>query len=139
MKMLRLVAAGSLALIANLCVAQQAGGAGAALCRADVQKFCQGIAPGGGRIRECLASHADALTPACQQAVKQDAAKGASDPSAAIAACTPDAKSICSGVQPGGGRVLDCLVDHQNDISQVCYEALKKRQDAEDASKGKTQ
>jgi hypothetical protein len=34
-------------------------------CKADAQKFCQGIKPGGGRILACLKSHQTELAPAC--------------------------------------------------------------------------
>ena len=33
-------------------------------CRADVEKFCKGIAPGGGRILSCLKSREPELQPA---------------------------------------------------------------------------
>jgi hypothetical protein len=34
-------------------------------CKADAQKFCKGIRPGGGRILACLKSHQSELAPAC--------------------------------------------------------------------------
>jgi hypothetical protein len=40
-----------------------------AACRADFQKFCQGVMPGGGRIVACLANHKDKITPACKKVV----------------------------------------------------------------------
>jgi len=39
-------------------------------------------------------------------------------------ACNTDAEKFCS---QGGGLVVDCLLDHQNDISDACYDALKVR------------
>jgi len=35
-------------------------------CRPDVEKLCQGIAPGGGRVLACLRSHEAELSPACK-------------------------------------------------------------------------
>jgi hypothetical protein len=35
-------------------------------CGADVRALCGGIAPGGGRIVQCLAANAAALSPACK-------------------------------------------------------------------------
>jgi len=40
-------------------------------------------------------------------------------------ACRDDAKNFCKGVQPGGGRILDCLKDHYKEISDSCYQALQ--------------
>ena len=39
-------------------------------------------------------------------------------------ACNTDAEKFCS---QGGGLVVDCLLEHQNDISEACYDALKVR------------
>jgi hypothetical protein len=42
-------------------------------------------------------------------------------------ACRPDFTRLCSGVQPGGGRVLACLQQQQpNKLSPACREALPK-------------
>jgi len=35
-------------------------------CGADVRTICGGVAPGGGRIVQCLATNAGSLSPACQ-------------------------------------------------------------------------
>jgi len=40
-------------------------------CRADVEKFCKGIAPGGGRIQACLKSREAELQPACAAEFKR--------------------------------------------------------------------
>lgn len=38
-------------------------------CLADVQKLCQGVQRGGGRILQCLKQHDDQLSPACKSAL----------------------------------------------------------------------
>ena len=38
-------------------------------CHADVEKFCQGIRPGQGRIRACLRSNKDRVSDGCKSAV----------------------------------------------------------------------
>jgi len=40
-------------------------------CKPDVEKFCQGIAPGGGRIRSCLKARQAELNPACAADIKR--------------------------------------------------------------------
>jgi len=40
-------------------------------CRGDVEKFCQGVAPGGGRILSCLKSREPELQPACAEEFKR--------------------------------------------------------------------
>jgi hypothetical protein len=40
-------------------------------CGADVRTICGGVAPGGGRIVQCLATNAGSLSPACQDVLAQ--------------------------------------------------------------------
>ena len=37
-----------------------------------------------------------------------------------------DAKAQCAGVQPGGGKIGDCLKTHIKDLSDECKEVLVK-------------
>jgi len=39
-------------------------------------------------------------------------------------ACKGDFQRLCSNVSPGGGRVLQCLKEHESDLSSQCKEAL---------------
>jgi hypothetical protein len=38
-------------------------------CKTDYEKFCAGIAPGGGRIVACLNKQRDQLTDSCKKAL----------------------------------------------------------------------
>ena len=44
-------------------------------CGADVRSLCGGVAPGGGRIVQCLATSAASLSPACKDVLAQFAAQ----------------------------------------------------------------
>ncbi|MDI4656391.1 cysteine rich repeat-containing protein [Xanthobacter autotrophicus] len=39
-------------------------------------------------------------------------------------ACEADVRRLCSGMQPGGGRLLGCLQQNAANVSQPCTEAL---------------
>ena len=41
-----------------------------AACKQDVQALCADVQRGGGRIMECLKSHADKVSPGCKAAVQ---------------------------------------------------------------------
>jgi hypothetical protein len=40
-------------------------------------------------------------------------------------ACDADYRSLCAGVQPGGGRIVACLQQNNAKLSQQCREALQ--------------
>jgi Cysteine rich repeat len=49
------------------------------------------------------------------------------DDAAALAAlragCAADAQKLCAGVQPGGGRIVACLKEHKDALSDQCKQA----------------
>jgi hypothetical protein len=54
----------------------------------------------------------------------QSAQAGDQQSLAAIqAACAEDAKKLCAGVQPGGGRIVACLREHKDSLSDRCKQA----------------
>jgi hypothetical protein len=74
------------------------------------------------RIRHfAFASLAVALTALGNQhtVYAQGATKGA------LAACKADAGRICPGVEPGGGKLIECLKSHENDVTIGCAKELK--------------
>ncbi|HEY1315104.1 MAG TPA: cysteine rich repeat-containing protein [Steroidobacteraceae bacterium] len=49
------------------------------------------------------------------------------------AACEADVKKLCADVAPGGGRVMQCLKEHKEEVSDGCKQAIMKaRQGAAD-------
>jgi Golgi apparatus protein 1 len=40
------------------------------------------------------------------------------------AACATDVNSFCSNVTPGEGRLLLCMMAHEDKISDACYDAM---------------
>jgi hypothetical protein len=44
----------------------------------------------------------------------------------ARAACETDVQNLCAGVPAGGGRVIACLKQHQNEVSSSCKSAIVK-------------
>ena len=53
-----------------------------------------------------------------QQTIRPQALK------AVRAACGADVRKLCAGIQPGGGRILQCMRDHQAELSADCQTAL---------------
>ncbi len=40
--------------------------------------------------------------------------------------CDQDVAKFCKNIQPGGGGIIQCLKDHENDVSQACKEDLSR-------------
>ena len=45
---------------------------------------------------------------------------------AVTGACLSDAKALCAGVQPGGGKIRACLKTHLKDLSEGCQTVVLK-------------
>jgi len=39
-------------------------------------------------------------------------------------ACSADLQRLCAGIQPGGGRILQCIRTHKTELSPDCQSAL---------------
>jgi Cysteine rich repeat len=39
-------------------------------------------------------------------------------------ACKPDVEKFCSGVEPGGGRIMSCMRKHKDELSQACKDSI---------------
>ncbi len=42
------------------------------------------------------------------------------------AACAGDVHTLCAGIQPGGGRIIACLKQHPDQVSNQCKQAIVK-------------
>jgi hypothetical protein len=42
------------------------------------------------------------------------------------AACATDVQKLCPDVQPGGGRIIACLKQHKDQVSDGCKQAVIK-------------
>jgi len=63
--------------------------------------------------------------PICQQIVRHRIVRW-KEAEGYKAACTEDVKRVCLAVEPGEGRILQCLQEHEQDISEACYRTLPK-------------
>jgi hypothetical protein len=93
-------------------------------CRADVQKLCKGVQPGGGRIAACLKQHESEISPGCRDRMAEARKEGKEF----AEACKADAETLCKGVQHGQGRIMRCLVEHKDKLSGGCREKIAEAQ-----------
>jgi hypothetical protein len=119
-------------------------------CRSDYPKVCAGVPTGGAPALQCLQKNKAKVSSPCQQAL--DAAAGGATTAAPVAttpappaaaltlrpmrpreelfvlrsACGGDVRSLCGGVAPGGGRIVQCLAANAGSLSPACKDALSQ-------------
>jgi hypothetical protein len=96
-------------------------------CQADLDKYCSQVTPGDGRMMYCVAAHQDKISAKCEGALI-DAAMILNDVTDQIVgvanACATELQTHCADVEVGEGRVLACLNDHDDELSDGCEVAL---------------
>ena len=90
-------------------------------CSADVWQYCNGVMPGGDRIKVCLWSNWDRLSSTC----RDKAAEVAEKREKLQQLCPADIQNLCPGVNPGGGRIYLCLKAQESKVSLQCRPALQ--------------
>lgn len=76
-----------------------------------------------------------ALALAASLAGAASAADAGGGKAAMRAACQADLTKLCPGVQPGGGRIKQCLKTHKDELSASCKSAIAERMAEKRAAK----
>ena len=87
-------------------------------CAPDIQTYCANVPRGGGKVVQCLKSHQQQLSPACQQGM----ASAAALMKEVVASCADDLHQFCAGAAPG--TVKDCLKANFRQLSFGCKKEL---------------
>jgi len=120
-----------------------------AACRSDFITNCRGVQPGGSAALQCLTRNAEQLAAPCRSALTAINSGASAQESAEVPAekpakvslgpmprmnprealmilrlCGPDRRSVCPGVEPGGGRLISCLAENASLLSPGCYRVL---------------
>jgi outer membrane biosynthesis protein TonB len=123
-------------------------------CRGDYPKVCASVPPGGAPALECLEKNKTRVSAACAGAINAagggaaataapaGAAPAAAAPAAAPSvivlrplrpreelfiarsACGADIRTLCAGVEAGGGRIIQCITHQAASLSPACKQVL---------------
>jgi hypothetical protein len=122
-------------------------------CRSDYPKVCHGVPTGGAPALECLEKNKARVSAGCGKALAAAGsaapaagggapAPGGAAPAAAPvvivlrpmlpreelfvmrSACGGDIRTLCAGVAPGGGRIMQCIANRAGDLSPECRNVL---------------
>jgi hypothetical protein len=97
-------------------------------CKTELEKYCNQVTPGQGRVLACLYAYGDKLSSKCEYAL-YDAAVQLERAVAALSyvanECDADLEKYCASIEPGEGRLLECIEKHDKQVSERCKKAIK--------------
>jgi len=91
-------------------------------CKSDIEKLCKDVQPGEGRVMKCLNDHEAELSAECQARRKnaKEQFKGAKQ------ACHDDVEQFCADAGKGRGRIVKCLKENKDKLSESCKAQFNK-------------
>ena len=96
-------------------------------CEAELGTYCSQVIPGQNRLLACLYANGEKLSGQCETALYQAAStldRAISTVAYLADQCRVDIDSKCASVQPGQGRIVQCLADNKDGLSQPCTQAF---------------
>ena len=96
-------------------------------CETELETYCSDVTPGDQRVMACMFAHQDKLSRQCEFALYDGMAQLERAVSAlryAAGECASDLQSLCSDVEQGDGRLVQCLSDNADKVSATCNQAM---------------
>jgi hypothetical protein len=97
-------------------------------CDKELMTYCKDVTPGEGRVLACLYAHEDKLSGKCEYALYDAAAqleRAVNALAYVVNECRDDLTKFCSNIEPGQGRLLQCIDKNDAKVSKRCKQALK--------------
>ena len=97
-------------------------------CEKEIKTYCKEVKPGEGRVLACLFAYEDKLTGRCEYALYDAAVqleRAVNGLTYAANECRADLQTYCSDIEPGKGRVIECLDKNSSKISTRCKDAME--------------
>jgi hypothetical protein len=92
-------------------------------CGQEIGKLCPELRPGTAEFRACFEEHKHELSPMCRERLAQ----GRERLDQMRNACASDIEAHCGDIQRGGGKLMRCLNEHVEELSDGCRESLPRR------------
>lgn len=91
-------------------------------CNEDIAKYCGDVQPGEVRIARCISENKDNLSVECREAITQVR----QDAEAIFVSCHEDQNKFCADVEPGQGRIMRCMREHREQLSDQCRSEVER-------------
>jgi hypothetical protein len=98
-------------------------------CDDDVNRYCEPLKANSNKVFMCLAAYEELLSNQCKQGILEASMAmklGAAALDYSIRACEADADKYCLDVEPGEGRLVNCIKQNESKVSKECITALKE-------------
>jgi hypothetical protein len=96
-------------------------------CNSELTAYCGEVTPGDGHLLACLFAHEDKLSGQCQNAFYDAAVRlerAVNAVTYVAAECSTEIDAHCANLQPGEGRIAQCLKANQRQLRPGCSQAL---------------
>lgn len=104
-------------------------GKGKGQCREEIKKYCSGIEPGEGRIKDCIEKNKSSFSQNCQERMQKRKERREKCKSEVVALCgAPGDKSK--------KEFRTCMKEKRSQLSEQCQKMGKKRRGKRNKDKG---
>jgi hypothetical protein len=96
-------------------------------CEPEIKAYCSQVTPGEGRLLACFYAHGDKVSARCEYALYEGVAALEQFVNAityVATECEADLDKHCSQVEMGEGRVGACLLEHKEEGTDACRQAI---------------
>ncbi len=100
-------------------------------CSEDIAKFCPDVKPDARSVLMCLEEHESDLSDACRnyetrvEGMRGERREIARQQRAIVLTCKDDIVKLCKDVDPLKSGFLNCLYEHETELSPPCSDSLK--------------
>ena len=98
-------------------------------CDEDAAQYCPDLPLNSQKGFMCMMAYEHKLSEKCKLGIMEAAMSlkmGAAAINYSVRACEEDADKYCLDVQPGEGRMVRCIKEHEAEASEACITALKE-------------
>ena len=98
-------------------------------CDEAAAQYCPDLPLNSQKGFMCMMAYEHKLSEKCKLGIMEAAMSikmGAAAINYSVRACEEDADKYCLDVQPGEGRLVSCIKEHEAEVSEACITALKE-------------
>jgi len=98
-------------------------------CDEDAAQYCPDLPLNSQKSFMCMMAYEHKLSDECKLGIAEAALAikmSAAAINYSVKACEADADKFCLDVQPGEGRMIRCIKEHEAEVSEACIISLKE-------------